>query len=110
MKKITNPLVGKTIIWSWTEGAFAGDKYELTFFTDGRIHWKGLKGSEKGKEGTDKEYRIVEVNNDIHMLSWLEEVGYTVTATLNLKENTIFGFVSNEKEWYPLIGVIHSIK
>ena len=103
-------LKGKTITWTWAEGAFKGGKYQATLLTNGKIHWKGLEGAEKGQEAIDKEYSVVKVSEDVHVLSWLESVGWTVTVTINLKENTAFGFVSNKNEWYPLAGAVESIK
>ncbi|MDC1162316.1 phenolic acid decarboxylase [Tenacibaculum sp.] len=105
----TNSLVGKTIIWEWIEGAFKGGKYEVSLFNNGSIHWKGLEGAEKGQEATDKQYSIMQISNNVHTLSWLESIGWTVTVTINTKENTAFGFVSNNEQWYPLSGILESI-
>ncbi|WP_298902593.1 phenolic acid decarboxylase [uncultured Psychroserpens sp.] len=106
----TSILKGKTITWTWTKGTFKDGKYEISLLTNGHIHWKGLEGAEKGQEVIDKEYCVLEVNEDVCTLSWLESIGWTVTVTLNLKENRVYGFVSNDREWHPLIGVIDSIQ
>ncbi len=103
-------LIGKTITWTWTEGAFKGGKYEVILHNDGKIHWKGLEGVEKDQEAMDKEYKVIKAGENIYTLSWLESIGWTVTVTLNIEENKAYGFVSNHKEWYPLSGVIESIK
>lgn len=108
-QKTSNPLIGKTIIWEWCEGTFKGGKYEVSLFTDGKIYWKGHEGAEKGQEANEKEYSIMKVSENIHTLSWLEKIGWTVTLTFNLKENTVFGFTSNSKEWHPLSGIIDSL-
>ena len=78
--------------------------------SNGKIHWKGLEGAEKGQEATDKEYRVIKVSENVHTLSWLESIGWTVTVTLNLKENTAYGFISNDKEWHSLSGIINNIQ
>ncbi len=110
MHETMTDLKGKTITWQWTKGAFKGGKYQVVLLTNGKIHWKGLEGAEKGQEAIDKEYRVVKVSENVHTFSWLESGGWTVTVTLNLRENTAFGFVSNKNEWYPLSGIIAEIR
>lgn len=96
-------LIGKTITLEWTEGD--NSIYEVVLLDDTKVHWKALEGYEKGDEATEKEYSLKKVSENIYLLSWLEAVGYTITVTLNFNENTVVGIISNEKEWYPKIGI-----
>ncbi|MDC1162317.1 phenolic acid decarboxylase [Tenacibaculum sp.] len=109
-KNTITSLKGKTITWLWTEGAFKGGKYEVSLLNDGKLHWKGLEGGEKGKDGIEKAYKTMKVADNIFTVSWLETVGYTVTVTVNLNKKKTYGIVSNEKEWYPLKGNVLTIK
>ena len=107
---IMETIKGKTITWEWTKGAFKGGIYKNTFHKDGRVHWRGIAGAEAGKDGIEKEYSEMNVAENVFSISWLESIGYTVTVTLNFNNNTIYGIASNEKEWYPLSGVIKGVE
>jgi phenolic acid decarboxylase len=109
-QKYYHTLKGKTITWTWTKGAFKGGKYEVSLLTDNTILSKGLEGAEKGQEVRNEEYQIIKISEDVHTISWLERIGWTITVTLNLKDNKAYGFVSNNREWHPLLGIIDTIQ
>ncbi len=100
---------GKKVCWHWLEGEYAGAKYENTFHTDGTITWLGIEGGEKGLTDTESAYQEFLITEDIYMLSWHESNGTTVTVTLNIKNNTIYGIVCDGESWVPLKGVIEEI-
>lgn len=45
-----------------------------------------------------------EIAPGIAQVSWLESVGYTISVTIVLSEDRVFGLVSNYKEFYPHAG------
>ncbi len=103
-------LKGKTITWTWTKGTFKGGKDQVSLLTNGSIFCKGIAGQEKDQEVKGEEYQIIKISENVHTLSWQESNGWTVTVTLNLDENRAYGFVSNNREWHPLSGVINMIQ
>lgn len=102
MTKVT----GSTIKWEWTKGDYAGGIYQNTFHENGKLTWKGLAGGEAGSSATEDKYSVAEVTDEIYMVSWHESIGDTVTLTLNFKENSIFGVISNNTDWTVVSGKI----
>ena len=103
------PVPFSSVTYTWNEGAFAGGQYKLSF-PDGKVKWIGLKVSEKGHTAVEDKVTILNLGDDRYLITWLEEVGYTVTEVLNIKSGTVKGVVSNQKEHYVLHGTIDEIK
>ncbi len=94
-------LRGKTLRWTFTDGA----TYEHTLHEDGTIVWHSIEGPGKGMSAREKEYAAMKVADDVYAVSYLGATGYTLTVVLNFEDKQLFGFASNEKEWYPLRGI-----
>lgn len=100
-----NPIAGRTLRFIWTSGPTANQTHEHQFNEDGTMTWRVLDGSSKGKSGDEKEYGVVEVANSVYLVSYLSQhSGFTVTVALNFKEDSIAGYASNEKQWFPIAG------
>lgn len=93
-------LIGKTVAWEWVDGPFAGNSFQNTFHEDGTITWRGIEGFQKGNSETEKEYKAFDVAEDVVMISWLEDSGWTVTVTVNFSTMTNSGVISNETKWF----------
>lgn len=99
-------ILGSTIKWQWNEGDYAGGVYENTFHKDGRVTWRGLEGGEAGLTATEDLFSAEEVEDNIYMISWHESIGDTVTITINLTSNTIYGVISNNSDWTVVSGEV----
>ena len=103
-------LTGKTIRWTFADGPVTGTTFEHTFAEDGSVTWRVVDGPQKGGTGREKSYAAVKVSETTLAISYLAASGYTLTVVLNLGNGHMFGFASNNKEWYPLEGTFEFIK
>lgn len=96
---MTDPLRGRTMRWSFVDGAMKGKTYEHVFANDGTVtyrEWDGKPAAAGGEPGVKYEY--ARVNDDVSVVSYLSSHGYTLTTVLDAKSRTLVGFASNEKE------------
>jgi hypothetical protein len=89
-----DPIRGRTIRLTWTEGPTKGKTHEHVFHADGTVEW--------GKERV--RYSAMRAGGEVWAMSYLSLSGYTLTVALNFGDRTMVGFASNEKEWHPLRG------
>ena len=111
---------GKTMRWAWTEGPTKGMTHEHTFHEDGTVEWRdanaALKDSGATASSTRKpakkervEYGAVKVSDDVSLVSYLSDSGFTLTVALNFSDHTVVGFASGAKEWYPVRGTFEVV-
>ena len=107
--KISDQVRGKTIRFSWLDGPTRNTSQDHTFHPDGTVEWQGT-GSElkkKHAEATPPDrphYAGVKVSDDVCLVSYLSESGYTLTVTLNFSSHDIVGIASNAENWIPVRG------
>lgn len=104
---------GKTMLWKFTDGPQKGSVYEHVFNDDGSVVFKDAgkaKDAEGSKPTREKEYGAVKVSDDVYLVSYLGASGYTLTVALNFKDQSMNGFASGAKEWYPLHGTFEVVK
>jgi len=106
MIQTAETLAGRTLRWKFEEGPTAGSTYEHTFHPDGSVEFRKLDGKKEGKATREKKYASFEVAPEVHLVSYLGASGYTLTVALNFRTGTLYGFASNEKEWYPVSGKV----
>jgi hypothetical protein len=113
---------GKTIRFTWTDGPTKGRAYEHVFREDGSVEWRDADAPQKaatqadgasdgnggsGAAPTEKarvEYAAVRITDDVCLVSYQSNEGYTLTVALNFDDNGITGFASGATEWYPVRG------
>jgi hypothetical protein len=113
---------GKTIRLAWTDGPTKGRAYDHVFHEDGSVEWRdadapqeaatqadGASSDSAGNGGatTNKprvEYAAVRITDDVCLVSYQSNEGYTLTVALNFDDQAITGFASGAKEWYPVRG------
>lgn len=110
MTETATSLSGQTLRWKFEEGPTAGGTYEHTFEPDGSVVFSKLDGDAKGKPTREKKYASFEVGPGIQLVSYLAESGYTLTVALNFDTKRLYGFASNDKEWYPVSGTLEVVK
>jgi hypothetical protein len=93
---------GKKIRFTWTDGPTKGESHDHSFNEDGSVEYQ--KVGAKGKPAREKQYAAAKVTDDVYVVSYLGSSGYTLTTVLNFRDNTIVGFASGAKEWFPVKG------
>ena len=107
----TSSLSGRVLRWTFEEGGpTPGATYEHTFNADGSVEFRKLDGDKQGKPTREKKYGSYEVSPDVQVVSYLGASGYTLTVAMNFETGRLYGFASNDKEWYPLSGTLEVVK
>jgi len=63
----------------------------------------------KGGSGEEKRYSAFRVSDDVYAISYLGASGHTLTVILNVRDQRMVGFASNDKEWFALNGRVDSV-
>jgi hypothetical protein len=104
---------GKTMLWTWIDGPTKGKTHEHVFARDGTVTWREV-GAQRGvpQNGPAEApvYRALKAADKVYLVSYLAHSGYTLTVALNLRNNTMVGFASSAKEWYPVKGVFRIVE
>ena len=122
-----DPVRGKTMRWTFTEGPTAGSTYEHAFAKNGTVKFKQVGGEgaapdAKGMAARKKpakakkpdkpdapKYAAMRAADGAYAVSYLSGSGYTLTVVLNLAEKTLVGFASNDKQWFPVKGTFETV-
>lgn len=114
--KLSNQISGKTIRLSWTDGPTKGTTQEHVFHKDGTVEWHSIETGAKAKPAAESggtkaakkpdkpQYAAMKVTDDICVVSYLAQSGYTLTVVLNFVDNLTVAIASNEKVWLPAHG------
>ncbi len=105
----SDPVRGKTIRWTFTDGPIPAS-FEHTFRQDGSLVWRVLDGPMKGGSGEEKKYSAARVADDVYAISYLAASGHTLTVILNLRDKRMYGYGSNDKQWFALHGTVDGIE
>ena len=111
---------GKTVRFEFHEGPTKGASYDHVFHDDGTVTWsdaaaakrnetKGAGSGEMKKE-PPTQYGSYQVTDDVYVVSYLSKSGYTLTLALNFETDELFGFASNDQNWYPVRGIFEIIR
>ncbi len=90
-----DPIRGKTIQWSF-EGPMGGKTYEHVFAHDGTVTYRTVES--EAKKTPTVAYRVASITPAICAISYLGDMGYTLTAILDFNTNQLVAFASNERE------------
>jgi len=102
---------GKTLRFTWDDGPTKGETHEHVFHEDGSVEYQKVSGAPaKGKPAREKKYAAVKITDDVYVVSYLAASGFTLTTVLNFDDNTIVGFASNDKQWFPIKGTFKAAK
>lgn len=99
----TDSILGKTVRWTFSDGPTRGATFEHVFHTDGTVSWREASGK-RGTETRAEKAAVARVSDDVQVVSYLSDSGYTLTLALNLSTGRMVGFASNEQRWYPVKG------
>ena len=96
----TDPIRGRIIRLTWTDGPTKGKTHEHTFHEDGTVDWGG---KERAK------YGAMRASDEVYLMSYLAASGYTLTVALNFGDRTVVGFASNATDWQPVRGTLEVV-
>jgi hypothetical protein len=101
------------------DGPTKGKTYEHVFHDDGTVEWRDANAPRKAAtEAPDDgdaakkkrvEYAAVKIADDVYLVSYLSNEGYTLTVALNFDDNSITGFASGAKEWHEIHGTLEIV-
>jgi len=107
----SNQFYGKTIQHTWTEGAFAGGSFKNQYRSDNSASLECVAGGYKGTKAELKNYSAKNIGNNLWLMSWLEESGYSVSIVFDFATNKVTGTISKPNaEFYPVSGTIDSVE
>lgn len=107
---LSEQILGKTVHLKWTDGPTKGTTHAHVFHEDGTVEWHALDGGRKPapNETTAKVdrpgYLARDITEQVVLMSYLSNSGYTLTVTLNFRNQTVVGVASNDKTWAPVEG------
>ncbi|MDO8772543.1 MAG: hypothetical protein Q7K57_28335 [Burkholderiaceae bacterium] len=120
--KISDQVRGKTIRLTWTEGPTKGTAQDHVFHADGTVEWHEAGGDKQEKSSSTDSgdraakkaekpaYAGVKITDDVCLISYLSQSGYTLTVTLNFRDGTTVGVASNEETWIPVKGTFEALR
>jgi hypothetical protein len=73
------------------------------------VQWRVLNGPGKGHIADEKEYRALEVADNVCAVSYLAASGFTLTVVLNFETGRMFGFASGAEFWAPASGTFEFV-
>lgn len=105
---------GKTMRWAWTDGPTRGKTYEHRFGEDGTVTWRSVEPGESGTPEASAdvspreraEYAAARLMDGLYLVSYLAPSGFTLTVAVNLLDQTLVGFASNDTSWFPVRGTV----
>jgi hypothetical protein len=100
--QIPETLVGKTIRWEFDGGPTAGTVYEHRLNQDGSVEYRSVEGD--GGWVRVQNCAADRVTGQVHVISYLSESGFALTAVLNFADMKVRAYASNETSWFPQIG------
>jgi len=108
---------GTTLRWTFTEGPQQGKTYEHTFHEDGTVEYRAVEDASKaapsgqqapgaGSEGERErpKFAAYDVSEDVVLVSYLADSGFTLTVALNFADHQLASIASNDEQWFPARG------
>ena len=89
-------LGGKTIRWTYADGPMKGKHFEHSFTSD-TVTWKEA-GESKPSADSQAKYRFERISDEVYVVSYLSNHGFTLTTVVDERSGAIVSFASNEKD------------
>jgi hypothetical protein len=110
--KIRDRVRGKTIRWTFTDGPAKGSRFEHDFGDDGSVTYRTVDdrsdGSSKGG-GEKAKYGSAAVSDDVSVVSYRSDNGFTLTVVLNFDDGRMVAYASNDKQWFEQKGTFEVV-
>ena len=95
----TNPIYGRTIRWTYSDGPMSGTTFEHSFEPEGGgVRFARVENDAAGHVTRVASYRVAAIADGVHAVAYLGPSGFTLTSILNFRDNTLVSFSSNERE------------
>ena len=104
-----DPMKGKTVRWTYDDGAMKGKTFEHQFGNDGTVAWTG-GDEEKPSADAHAKYEYAPINDGAYVFSYLSSHGFTLTTVVDEKAGTVVSFASNEKDLFVQHGRLEKQK
>ncbi len=92
----SDPVRGKTLRWTFTDGSMAGVTYEHVFRNDGTVTW--AEPGKKPDDASSAKYDVDRIGSGVYVVSYLSKAGYTLTTVVDEQSGKIVSFASNDKQ------------
>ena len=114
--KPSDQVFGKTVRLSWADGPTKGTTQAHVFHKNGTVQWHSIESGAKAKPAVESggtkvakkpetpQYAAEKISDDICMVSYLSQSGYTLTVVLDFSDGSTVAIASNEKDWVPVHG------
>jgi hypothetical protein len=106
-----DPIRGRTLRWTFTEGPQKGKTYEHTFHQDGTVTYRAIENESEseqtrgaGAEGERPPYAAYAVSDSVHLVSYRADSGFRLTVALNFADQRLVSIASNSEQWFPARG------
>ena len=109
-KQKIDSLYGKTLRFTFTDGAMAGATYDHVFHQNGTVDFSAFDGATNGEPTHEKNSAAVKVADGVFVVSYLGASGYTLTVVLNLQDKKLVCFASNDKTWSQQTGTFEVLE
>lgn len=93
----TNPVTGHSLRFKFADGPMAGKSFDHNFSRNGSVIFREVGGDPNAKPGSADQYQVASLGQDVHVLSYLSNNGYTLTVVLDYKTMKLVAFASNDK-------------
>jgi len=104
-----DPIKGKTVRWTYDDGAMKGKTFEHHFGSDGTVTWKEAD-EEQPSADSSANYEYAPINDSAYVFSYLSRSGFTLTTVVDEKAGTVVSFASNEKDLFVQHGSLEKQK
>ena len=109
-----DPVRGKTLHWTFTDGPAKGTTYEHSFGNDGIVRFHALESASKEKQSdgpaeSEAQHGSAPISEDVCAVSYKGESGYTLTTILNFDERHMVAFASNSEQWFEQKGTFEVV-
>ena len=102
-----DPIVGRHLMWTFDNGQMKGKTFEHTFDADGTVHFRCTTDS---KMTGSAKYEIGRLNDNVYVISYRVDGGFTLTTVLDLKTGTLVSMSSNDKQLDKQTGTFEMAK
>lgn len=104
-----DPIRGKTLRWTFTDGPTANSAFEHDFRRDGTVVFRAAGAPKDAAKETPVPYGAARLTDDVHVVSYKSSAGFTLTVVLSFKDKRVVGFASNEKDWFQQQGTFEIV-
>jgi hypothetical protein len=89
-----DPVAGKTLVWTFSDGPMAHRSFQHRFGVDGRLTWQALGAEATGSPSDELPYEVAPLGRNGCVVSYLGDNGQTSTIALDFETQLLVAFIS----------------